>query len=187
MAAIIFLIPICLGVIFYVGLHIQELQKTNNDLSSQLRQINETKSNSPKFSPAYTLQNETCTTDECIVASTQDPDHYGVATVKGFYTRIIKSAWGATATCEAITVTSGAKFFTDQLTEQVKKGNTLNTIDSKGRLVLVTDMSLLNKESIEKLKGSNESRQFDLILFKKKVAGSGAPVCYPNTQVLTVK
>ncbi len=99
----------------------------------------------------------------------------------GYYTTFEQNIWDSDSTrlCHALVVTDGDRELTQYFIDMVVEGgNTVQHIDSEGRLVLNLPWDSIPQVDKERIQASSEDSQITLSLRKKIPRGTEAPACY---------
>jgi hypothetical protein len=104
----------------------------------------------------------------------------------GFYAPIRKSAWGETKTCDTLVVLDGTAGLVRYFSDMVRSGNTVQSLDEKGRLHITLDFRDIDESVRARIKNATESSPVKVRLQKKVQVGMDAPVCYSFFKILGV-
>lgn len=158
-----------------------QLIETQNQFKKQIEIEEETKET------LYELTDEYCSLDECLFNINQSVYPLGIATIKGYFSPVERTAWEETKTCDSFTVTGGSEEFTRAMIGLVDMGNTVHSKNELNQPVINLGWDMLNDAEKEIIKNSTVENQKELIVFKKSPGASGAPICYTDVTVLRVK
>jgi hypothetical protein len=129
-----------------------------------------------------------CTRDECLFArmdSSGGP--VGVARVQGYYSVISRTlGTGQPQPCDSFTIVTGSKALTKRYLALVNAGDTVNSKNSAGQLVINLSLGALSDTEKELLTKSNRHDYVSLLLLPHPIINTNRDVCYSPVEVLRV-
>ncbi len=139
--------------------------------------------------PEFNKIRPVCAYGYCLFEDRNYSGVFGLATLQGFATTTEgRNEVGPTGeTCDSFVVTDGSPELLHQLENNVRLGNTVNSVDGFGRLIINLRLASINKQEIAQIKSSREPKPVELIIFQEAPLGKGAGACSSATRVLEVK
>ncbi len=131
------------------------------------------------------LLNNLCAEYQC--EFTQYGFVLGLSSMSGFYTQVERSPWGKVETCDALVVLSGTGSMANNLSALVDQGNTVNSKDDKGHLVLNLDFSSLTAQEINKIKSSTQAKPVNLTVLRTTPEERSVEACHSAVKILRVE
>lgn len=129
-----------------------------------------------------------CNREECLLARADFPaGMLGIAHVRGYYGTIARTGMnGEQRTCDAFTVVSGSKNLIERYLALVDSGNTLNSKNEAGQLVLTLSLDALSAAEREAITTTTSLSPVNLLVMPLPAMGSGEEACYSLVEVLRV-
>lgn len=132
--------------------------------------------------------NRSCDKNGCLFEDKSNDAIIGFATLEGYYQAHDKKDWGdVDVTCDAFVVTSGNPVLIASLLKWVKQGNTVNSVNNKGELILNIDLVSINDNYKNKIKSSTKLNPIKLDLIRTLPQGRGAPGCTSFVDIISVR
>ena len=129
-----------------------------------------------------------CTSDECLFArmdSSGTP--VGVARVQGYYGVISKTlSTGKKQACQTLTVISGSRALIKRYLALIKAGDTVNSKNAAGQLVITLTLDGLSTAEKEMLTKSSSYNPVNVLLMPRPVIDSAKEACYSPVVILRV-
>lgn len=129
-----------------------------------------------------------CTSDECLFArmdSSGSP--VGVARVQGYYGLVSKTlSNGKKQSCETLTVISGSRALLKRYLALVNAGDTINSKNAAGQLVITLSTDALSAAEKELLTKSNGHDPVSVLLMPKPIINNTKETCYSPVDILRV-
>jgi len=130
-----------------------------------------------------------CNTNGCLFKDDENEATFGFAPLEGYFTTYDKKDWGdVDVKCDAIVVTGGNDELIKNLKDWVERGNSINSINEKGEIVLNIDLQAIDEEYKDKITSSSESKpaHFDVIRMLPEQRGA-ASSCTSFIYIVAVK
>ncbi len=129
-----------------------------------------------------------CNREECLLARADFPaGMLGIAHVRGYYSTIARAGMnGEQRMCDAFTVVSGSKNLIERYLALVDSGNTLNSKNEAGQLVLTLSLDALSAAEREAITATTSLSPVNLLVMPLPAMGSGEEACYSPVEVLRV-
>lgn len=180
---------------FYIGWMIGKTQDGNPQLDSTskeqtglnavstINQVQVVDANS-NISPI----NNSCDKNSCLFEDKSNDAVIGFATVEGYYQSYDKKDWGEVdVKCDAIVVTKGNTALIDNLLKWVKQGNTINSINDKGELILNINLGSISENYQRQIKSSTISNPIKLDVIRILPQGRGALSCTSFVDIIAAR
>lgn len=142
------------------------------------------------WAKGWNLVDGTCSGSLCLFENVYDNGHsniLGITTIRGHYAQKEKSAWGETKTCDTLVFSGGRPEFYDRFSDMVDQGNTVNSKDDDGNLMLNLSLELLSASDQQKITSSTKDNPVDLTVFLHLPKETGAPACFSFFNILQVR
>jgi len=95
-----------------------------------------------------------CSIKKCLFQGSEAVEGYGY--LEGYYSTKNAIDWGdVPVTCDVLVITGGSKELINDLKETVKRGNTVNSINEKGQLMVNISFDGLTESSKSLIRNSN--------------------------------
>ena len=132
--------------------------------------------------------NRSCDKNGCLFEDKNNDAVIGFATLEGYYQPYDKKDWGnVDVNCDAFVVTKGNSVLINNLLKWVKQGNTVNSVNHKGELILNIDLVSINDNYKNKIKSSTILNPIKLDLIRILPQGIGAPGCTSFVDIISVR
>ena len=107
--------------------------------------------------------------------------------LSGYYIQEEESAWDEIALCDNLIVTGGFEKLLDFYDSLIEDGNTVDSKDAFGRLVVTLDLTKLSDAQRDLITNSTANEPVSLSVRIKTPNGGGAPTCYSFLEILEVE
>lgn len=162
---------------------ISMLQNQINQLEQGQQQNDTPNQRTPE---GYKLINDNCTREECLFSIyTSKP--LGMATIRGYYTKIDKIDWDEKPiTCESFVITTGSQPIIKTYLDLVDKGNGLPSKNELGQPIVNIGLNELNDIEKNKILLSNKDETVELEILEHSTKTGGAPACFSSFSIIKV-
>lgn len=193
------------GVYFWQNLTKQNLLNKIDDLENQLSEAQETQNNLEEEisklpvreeATGFRLINNRCSQEECLfdlsdvyreIHASMPLEVLGIATIKGYYMQIKRSAWGTEEDCDDFVITGGSEKLSQSFIDLIDGGNTVNSKNELNQSVINLYLDVLSEADQQKIKASTIDNQIEIVVLSPTRAGMGAPACYSFVEILKVR
>lgn len=129
-----------------------------------------------------------CTNDECLFARMDSSGApVGVARVQGYYGLISKTLGaGKKQACQTLTVISGSKALIKRYQALIKAGDTVNSKNAAGQLVITLSIDALSTAEKELLIKSSSYTPVNVLLMPRPIINNVKENCYSPVEILRV-
>lgn len=107
--------------------------------------------------------------------------------VYGYYKSLERTAWGVKAMCDVLVVTGGDSLLISTLEDMVERGNTVNSLDENGNLLMNIETEKLSVQDSERILNSTVSNPANLLVAEKVPEGRAASVCHSFVSITSVE
>lgn len=159
----------------------KNLQTENSKLNRSVQDLNE-KIENPRFGPfeGFRLLDEECSSETCLF--TKDTENVlhtveGFAKLKGYYETETRDYFDKEFSCDTLVVTGGSQSLIDHFTSWIRIGNTVNSLDKEGNVVLNLDLTEISSLDNSKIKASNPNNEVELSVIRRMSEDRGAAPC----------
>jgi hypothetical protein len=129
-----------------------------------------------------------CRKEECLFVSPYEPDYpVGIATVRGYYTKVTKAGFGdETKLCDSFVIVGGSQVLISSYLSLVEAGNSVNSKNELNQPVISLDFSQVDAQDKQRILASNKAKTIELLLLNPIPRGMGVPACYSPVEIITV-
>ncbi|KKU11732.1 MAG: hypothetical protein UX16_C0006G0012 [Parcubacteria group bacterium GW2011_GWB1_45_7] len=118
--------------------------------------------------------------------ATEESVYEQIGPLSGYYIQEEEIAWDEATLCDNLIVTDGFEKLLGFYEYLIESGNTVDSKDSFGRLVVTLNLDNLTDTQKDLIKNSSADAPVDLTVRVKTPNGGGAPACYSFVEVLEV-
>jgi hypothetical protein len=135
----------------------------------------------------YDLVSDYCRHGQCLFTGAEGNLLIGIATLRGYFARVERTAWGETQVCDSFVITSGSKALMDFYLSLIDGGNTVNSKNELNQPIINLDLSGLSESEKQKLLASTAKNPVPLVVLSFKPAKEGeVGACYSFIEILKV-
>ena len=129
-----------------------------------------------------------CRKDECLFTSPASPDYpVGIATVRGYYAQVKRTAFSETKLCDSFVIVGGSKEIIRSILSLIDEaGNGLYRKNELNQPVISLDLNVLQDSEEKALIGSTSEKFVDLIVLVHPPQPRSAPTCGTLIEILKV-
>ncbi len=129
-----------------------------------------------------------CRKEECLFVSPYEPDYpVGIATVRGYYTKIKKTGFGdEVKLCDSFVIVDGSQELIRSYLSLIEAGNGVNSKNELNQPIISLDLNKVDAQDKQKILSATKDRTIELLLLSPIPSGMGAPTCYSPVQIIKV-
>jgi hypothetical protein len=129
-----------------------------------------------------------CRKEECLFVSPYEPDYpVGIATVRGYYTRVQKTDLGnETRLCDSFVIVGGSQELIRSYLSLVEGGNSVNSKNELDQPIISLDFSQIVTTDKQKILTSTSDKTVELLLLSPIPLHAGVSACYSPVQIIKV-
>ncbi len=158
-----------------------QLKSQNQQLTTQLQ----AKPTAVPENPSGSLPRG-CSQSECLFLLEGSDWPVGIAALKGYYTRVQRTAWGDTKMCDSFVVTGGSPQLTQAFLTLVNGGNTVNSKNGQNQPIINLEIDALSTADRQKILTSTSAHPIELLTFSPLPLGKEVAPCFAFVEILKV-
>jgi hypothetical protein len=131
-----------------------------------------------------------CHKDECLFVSPAGAPYVsGLATIRGYYTKIEKTGFNNQhERCDCFVIVDGSKDLILSYLALIKAGNGVNSKNELNQPIISLDFRQVDAQDKQRILSSTQSEPIDLLVVSPIViTGRGAPICYSPVEIVKAK
>jgi hypothetical protein len=128
-----------------------------------------------------------CHKNECLFVSPSESNYpVGVATVRGYYTKIQRTSFSDTKLCDSFVIVDGSQVLINSYLSLIAAGNSVNSKNELNQPIISLDLSVVDRQDKQRILASSKGDTVEVLLLSPIPQGRSAPVCYSSVEIIKV-